>query len=346
MTRVVKVKSAILHILRIVGYKIIDETLIIVILSKIAKHFKQMQYRWNILHNTWSLVKRHILILDRYEDVRLIAPTNLDSMEFIVFKGNSVMCNSKYKQNHIYARDEMQDFRYKFKNEYRLSYLGHIFTLKLRPATCDLLNEWLVYDVNDIDKITNSDSVYFDPPHVIVFDMDSTLITDEEEVQIRDPTIYQSLNDLRELNCVLCLWSYGHREHVVHSLEKVKLKGYFDIILSEGRRVGEYKVKEEQDTHYDVFYFSTPFYLDVTEVKNIPKSPRVVLWYLQKHKIGLFKTITLVDDLFDNNINYDNFVNLKTCPVPVDDWDKWHKHIVRYIKRYNDTFRFDKNNLL
>ncbi|UOS85747.1 38K [Pieris rapae granulovirus] len=233
----------------------------------------------------------------------------------------------------------MQDFRAKFKTAFDLSYLGHIFTLYICPATYNLLNEWLVYDVNEICKISTRNAIYFEPPHVVVFDMDSTLITEEENVQIRDPAIYKALDELKLLNCVLCLWSYGHREHVVHSLDAVKLNGYFDIILSEGRRVGEYGTRGELDRHYDVFYKSTPFYLDIIDTKNIPKSPRVVLWYLEKYNVGFFKTITLVDDLFDNNINYDNFVNLKTCPVPVNDWEKWHKQIVRYITHYDSVHK-------
>lgn len=265
----------------------------------------------------------------------------LDNIEFIVFQDNPRFCNSKYKQKIIYTKDEMQDFRIKFKNAFKLSYIGHIFTLYTRPATFNLLNEWLVYDVNEVNRLSNSDVVYFDPPHVIVFDMDSTLITEEEEVQIRDPAIYQALDELKKLNCVLCLWSYGDREHVVHSLDKVKLNGYFDIILSEGRRVGEYNLVEEEDRRYDVFYKSTPFYLNLTNVKNIPKSPRVVLWYLQKYDVGFIKTITLVDDLSDNNISYDNFVNLKICPVPVEDWNKWHNQILRYIIQYDKSFNLD-----
>ncbi|AKN80738.1 38K [Diatraea saccharalis granulovirus] len=296
--------------------------------------------RWTVLFNSWALVKRHILIVNKFEDLRLVESSVLNNIEYIVFKGD-VACRTRLKQKWLCARDEMKDFRFRFKSEFKLSHLGHIFTLYTRPATYNLLKEWLVYDVNEINKIVSFDSVFFIPPHVVVFDMDSTLITEEKEVRIRDPAIYGALDELKSLNCVICLWSYGDREHVVDSLDKVKLNGYFDIILSEGKRAGEYSVGEEEDLRYDVLYKSTPFYLDI-ESSNIPKSPRVILWYLQKYNVMFFKTITLVDDLSENNINYDNFVNLKTCPVPVDDWNVWHKKIVRFITDYDIAFP-DKN---
>ncbi|ABC61203.1 unknown [Choristoneura occidentalis granulovirus] len=297
-----------------------------------------MENRWIIFHNNWSIVKRHILFVNKYEDVQLIDPITLNNIEYIVFQQPPKYWNLKYKQKILYAKDEMQDFRLKFKTAFKISYIGHIFTLYVRPATFDLLNEWLVFDVNEINALAMRSVAFFEIPHVVVFDMDSTLITEEEEVRIRDDAIYKSLDELKMHNCILCLWSYGNREHVVHSLDKVKLNGYFDIILSEGRRIGEYSVNEEEDQQYDVFYKSTPFYLDITDFKNLPKSPKVVLWYLHKHNVNLIKSITLVDDLPDNNISYDNFVNLNICPVPVDDWQKWHNQILKYIINYEKNF--------
>lgn len=244
------------------------------------------------------------------------------------------------KQKVLYSKDDMHEFRQKFKSLFQISYIGHVFTLFVCPASYKLLDEWLVYDVNEVNTLSATGAMYFEPPHVVVFDMDSTLITDEEEVQIRDVSVYSALDELKSINCVLCLWSYGTREHVVHSLNKVGLNGYFNIILAEGRHVGDYSVATTTDMYNKVVYKSTPFYLDEFDKKNIPKSPRVVLWYLQKHNIGVVKTITLVDDLIDNNIGYDNFVNLNTCPVPVQDWDKWHNKIVDYIKDYDCTYPY------
>ncbi|AAP85711.1 ORF_74 [Adoxophyes orana granulovirus] len=296
-----------------------------------------MEQRWVVIRHTWSTVKRHILFVNSYSDIYDVDCSTMENIEFIVFQGPVPICDiNKYKIKFIVCEDVMRDFRNVFKNTFKLSYLGHIFAIATNPATYKLLDEWLVCDINQVNDITLSNSIYFTPPHVVVFDMDSTLITEEENVRIRDESIYDGLKELKQLNCVLCLWSYGDREHVVDSLNKLNLYCYFDIVLAEGKRKGEYNIAEEIDDYYDVFYQSTPFYLDVTDVKNIPKSPRVVLWYLQKRNINFIKTITLVDDLFENNINYDNFVNLKTCPVPVDDWHKWHQQIVHYIQTYNN----------
>ncbi|UXX41883.1 38k protein [Psilogramma increta granulovirus] len=340
-----KVKSSIFYILWIVSGKILNETFVIVCIAKIFENFKQMQYRWVVVHNNWSVVKRHILFVDKYQDVQFVDSWTLNNIEYIVFMDRPAMIMKPItikqtcvvaKQKVFYAKDEMQEFRQKFKNLFKISYIGHIFTLSVCPASYKLLNEWLVYDVNEVNAL--SVTICFEPPHVVVFDMDSTLITEEEEVQIRDDNIYCALDELKSMNCVLCLWSYGTREHVVYSLNKVGLKGYFNIILAEGKYVGDYNVSATTDTYNNVVYKNTPFYLDLLDKKNIPKSPRVVLWYLQKHNINAIKTITLVDDLIDNNIGYDNFVNLSTCPVPVQDWDKWHNKIVDFIKDYDYTY--------
>nr|ARX71940.1 38k [Erinnyis ello granulovirus] len=294
-----------------------------------------MECRWCVVHNRWSTIKRHILFVDKYTDVHSIDSLTRDNIEFIVFLDTPTTPTWFVTQKIIYAKDDMHDFRRVFKSAFQISYIGYIFTLFVRPASYKLLNEWLVYDVNEIHSLSAKTSLHFQPPHVVVFDMDSTLITEEEEVQIRDVNVYESLKELKSLNCVLCLWSYGTKEHVVHSLNKVGLNGFFTIVLAEGRHIGDYNVATTTDTCYNVVYKSTPFYLDKVDKKNIPKSPRVMLWYLQKHNIGPIKTITLVDDLADNNIGYDNFVNLNTCPVPVQDWNKWHNEIVQYIKNYD-----------
>nr|WOZ30216.1 putative 38.0 kda protein in P143-LEF5 intergenic region [Cydia pomonella granulovirus]WOZ30312.1 putative 38.0 kda protein in P143-LEF5 intergenic region [Cydia pomonella granulovirus]WOZ44973.1 putative 38.0 kDa protein in P143-LEF5 intergenic region [Cydia pomonella granulovirus]WOZ45109.1 putative 38.0 kDa protein in P143-LEF5 intergenic region [Cydia pomonella granulovirus]WOZ45207.1 putative 38.0 kDa protein in P143-LEF5 intergenic region [Cydia pomonella granulovirus] len=299
-----------------------------------------MNHRWTVLRNTWSLTKRHILFVRDYSDLKLLQHDVVSSVEFIVFLGEPTrsIVRYVYKLDYLICKDEMQDFRQHFKTKYKFSYIGHIFAIPDKQPTYNMLTEWLVCNIFALQTISTISTNYFEPPHVVVFDMDSTLITDEEEVRIRDPAIYAALDELKTYNCVLCLWSYGDREHVVESLNKVGLGNYFKIILSGGRRVGEYKLDEEEDRRYNVLYDSTPFYLNMTHVKNIPKSPRVVLWYLINHNIVFFKSITLVDDLFDNNIYYDNFVNLNTCPVPVNDWDKWHSRILRYIVQYDNMF--------
>lgn len=231
----------------------------------------------------------------------------------------------------------MREFRRQLRVAFRLSYYGQTFIIFHKPAHFRLLNEWLVLDISEILPLTIN-SVYFQPPHVVVFDMDSTLITEEEEVQIRDCRVYESLDMLKKYNCLLCLWSYGDREHVVDSMKKVKIEPYFDIVLAEGNKQGVYDIRETNDRHYDKHYSSTPFYLNVDRAL-LPKSPRVVLWYLWKKGINFFRSITLVDDLPDNDYNYDHFVNLDRCPQPIDDWHVWHNNIVDFINYYDIEFR-------
>lgn len=252
VTGIGKVKSAIFHIVWIVSGKILDETFVIVSVSKFLKSSKQMQYRWVVVHNNWSTVKRHILFVDKYQDVQLVDSWTLDNIEYIVFLDRPVMkaTTIQQKQKVLYAKDEMHEFRNNFKNVFQISYIGHIFTLSVRPASYKLLKEWLVYDVNEVNTL--GATMYFEPPHVVVFDMDSTLITEEEEVQIRDVYVYSALDELKSMNCVLCLWSYGTREHVVHSLNKVGLNGYFSILLAEGKHVGDYNVTTTTDVYNNV----------------------------------------------------------------------------------------------
>jgi viral phosphatase len=292
------------------------------------------------MRNNWALVKRHILFLNEHQDLQLVPRSLLDRIEFVIFKGGVIGSDygRLYKCNIMTTDDssDMREFRRRLKTSYALPYLGHLFTIYARPATYELLNEWLVYDVTELGALT-SRSHFFDPPHVVVFDMDSTLITEEEEVQIRDPAIYESLEELQRKNCVLCLWSYGDRQHVVDSLQKLQLEEYFSLILAEGRKSGEHSTSASVDTKYDVFYKNTPFYLNV-DYKCLPKSPRVILWYLQKKGINFIKTITLVDDLLDNDYNYDNFVHLRRCPVPINDWHEWHSEIVGFIDSYDYIF--------
>lgn len=233
----------------------------------------------------------------------------------------------------------MKDFREAMRSAFYIPYFGHTFTLHNKPAPFDLLNEWLVLDLSEIARVTTHSTISFQPPHVIVFDMDSTLITEEEEVRIRDPRVYDSLYQLRQYNCLLCLWSYGDREHVVESMKKTKLDGYFDVVLAEGNYEGVYSVRESSDRNYNKHYTATPFYLNVAGKELLPKSPRVILWYLQQRGVNFIKTITLVDDLPDNDYCYDNFVNLDRCPEPVDDWHIWYNKIVEFINHYDMVTR-------
>jgi viral phosphatase len=169
-----------------------------------------------------------------------------------------------------------------------------------------------------------------------VFDLDSTLITEEDQVQIRDSQIYNSLFELKELGCVLVLWSYGSRDHVAHSLKKVQLDSYFDLIISEGSSlVNNSDVNKKsisKDGKLNIYFYENKFKydLDVPNDNNwIPKTPKIVIKYLSDKNINCFKSITLVDDLSTNNYAYDYFIKVTRCPVPKHDWHHYHSKIVQ-----------------
>ncbi|AKR17442.1 39K [Mocis latipes granulovirus] len=293
---------------------------------------------WLVVRNTNTLFKRHILFIASCHDMMYVSTQYLECVEFVVTTSKGLtrfggFAPHKYKIKTFRCEDNMKEFRKQLRDTFKLTYFGQTFNLYNRPAPFKMLNEWLVLDLSEILKLSTR-HVCFQPPHIIVFDMDSTLITEEEEVQIRDPRIYYSLEQLKKNNCKLCLWSYGDREHVVDSMKKVDIEKYFDIVLAEGNKRGIYSTRETEDRVYDKHYTATPFHLNVDRLM-LPKSPRVVLYYLKEKGVNFFKSITLVDDLRENDFNYDNFVNLDRCPVPVHDWHVWYNKIVEYINHFD-----------
>ncbi|AAF05210.1 ORF96 [Xestia c-nigrum granulovirus] len=298
---------------------------------------------WLVIHNRNAFVKRHILFIASCHDLMYVKSDYLNAIEFVVTvaRVSRGFVQHKYKTVTFQCDDNMKDFRKQLRDTFKLTYFGQTFTLYDRPAPFKMLNEWLV---NDVSEVYNLRSNIFQPPHVIVFDMDLTLITEEEEVRIRDPRVYFSLEQLKKHNCLLCLWSYGDREHVVDSMKKVKIEQYFDIVLAEGNKRGVYSKRETSDRVFDKHYTATPFYLNVNR-DLLPKSPRVILFYLQERGVNFIKSITLVDDLPENDHCYDNFVNLDRCPTPVNDWHVWYDQIVEYINSYETTSRRFENNI-
>nr|ANY57589.1 PlxyGVORF70 protein [Plutella xylostella granulovirus] len=323
-----EIERAIFNIFRIISDKILDESCVVSGLSKFCKNIKHSM-NWLVLRNTWATVKGHVLFLSQIGDLLQISYKHKIQIEFIVMEAsyyNQIFSN--YTSTVIVSDDNTRDFRFQLQKEFDLQYLGLFFVLYCNPPQYNLLNEWLVNDISSLNTVRYNSLL--DHPNVIVFDMDSTLITDEDNVNIRDDAVYDSLNDLRSRNCLLCLWSYGDREHVIYSLKKLNLYHYFYLILAEGNEGGVYKQDVHLDREYDVLYKNTPFYLNVDRV-YIPKSPRVVLWHLKQKGINFIKSITLVDDKKNNDYNYDYFVNVSECPTPIDDWEYWHTQIVKNL---------------
>jgi viral phosphatase len=307
-----------------------------------------MDLAWCCLRRQFCFFKRHILILTELQDVKYITRDHLDRFEFILFQNRvnkgDVLDLQKYLMVSFKCPDDMRTIRFYIKKSFNINNLGHVYVMQnnCMPIYA-MLKEWYVQDAFDIYEIKHNNCIN-EPPHVLVFDLDSTLITDQKHINIRDERIYDSLNDLRKRGCILILWSYGSERHVSESMDKAKLNSYFDIIICGGYKIDTSKRKTaiSYDKYNNKIYKDNFFYSDVTD-DHLPKSPRVVLWYLQNKGFNHIKSITLIDDLKKNNYSYDFFVNLKPCPVPRDDWHIYHDEIMSNLDEHDVEFRHEMN---
>jgi viral phosphatase len=253
---------------------------------------------------------------------------------------NIIQNNPQYCMQIFTCADDMRDIRYYIKQSFKLQALGHFCIINALTPMYSFLKEWFILPYEKIVDLKNKHLIW-DFPHVIVFDLDSTLITEEEHVRIRDPQIYESLSELKEMGCVLILWSYGSREHVAHSLKQVDLDAYFDIVISEGSTLEDKSrkitKKQSKDLKLNKVYVENDFNYDLnddSDVVYIPKTPKIVIKYLTEKTINCFKTITLVDDLSANNFSYDYFVKVSRCPVPKHDWHHYHEEILHNLSQH------------
>ncbi|AYN45018.1 38kDa [Alphabaculovirus alterspexiguae] len=294
-----------------------------------------LQWRGVVLSN------RHVLVLAEPADLSCISFKHLQMFQFVVFAfdANQRIDTRDYMVQIVKCDDNMTDIRYNLKMAYKTSTLGHVYVINEKMPMYGFLKEWYVQRYLEVYQ-KSYDSFVWEIPHVIVFDLDNTLITDEDRVQIRDSSVYESLQELKDQGFVLILWSYGNQEHVTLSMQETHLNGYFDIVLFGGQRVtNNSNSRVIVDNRYKMVYVEKPFYLDVDlEHGRLPKSPRVVLYYLRKLGINYTKTITLVDDLKDNNFSYDYFVNVSRCLEPQNDWHTYHQQILDNIYSYEQLF--------
>jgi viral phosphatase len=261
--------------------------------------------------------------------------------EFVVFAFDKKqrIDESEYTIQIVKCNDNMIDIRSNLKLAFKTSALGHVYVINEKIPMYAFLKEWYVQHYLEVYQM-HYDKFVWEIPHVVVFDLDNTLITDEERVHIRHPSVYDSLCDLKNKGCVLVLWSYGNREHVTHSMHETDLNDIFDVTICGGQRVTEGKSRVIVDNKSKMVFVDKPFYLDIDlTTDRLPKSPRVVLWYLRKIGINYIKTLTLVDDLKDNDYSYDYFVNVSRCFEPSNDWNKYHETIVDNILEYEHQFK-------
>ncbi|QBC76040.1 38k protein [Neophasia sp. alphabaculovirus] len=310
-----------------------------------------MKCRWVCLRLHDAFYRGHVLALTEYADLKYLGFEKYEYFEYVLFQlngGNAQFCNviasnPRYCMQVFNAQDNMCEVRHCIKIIFKTNVLGHVCVLQHKPAMYACLDEWHVMFEFQV-PLLQSASLVWEFPHVVVFDLDSTLITEQEEVQIRDPQVYDSLEELRALGCVLVLWSYGSKEHVAHSLQMVQLAPYFDAIISEGSTAEDEPVvlatstDRELKSHYVPSNFKFDMHAQTGD--ELPKSPKIVIKILADKRVNYFKSITLVDDLPSNNFAYDYYVHVKKCPLPVRDWQRYHDQIVNNIDEYNNTYIF------
>ncbi|AKN80969.1 38K [Lonomia obliqua multiple nucleopolyhedrovirus] len=311
--------------------------------------------KWICLRLNNALIKRHVLVLNEYLDLKYLGFEKYKYFEYVIFRfcDNPQLCRM-IETNHNYCMqvfkcpDNMQNIRHNIKCIFKTSILGHICIIDNKTPMYLFLKEWFVLPEYKIDTL-KAESLIWGFPHVIVFDLDSTLITEEERVQIRDPFVYESLQELQNIGCILILWSYGCKEHVASSLTELGLTKYFDIIIAEGSvaqscdnaivspnmMLTDYKLQRQ--------FIVTNFNLDISNDEQhdyLPKSPKIVIKHLSDKNLNYFKSITLVDDLPSNNYAYDFYIQVQRCPEPVHDWEHYHSLIIQNMQNYENTYNF------
>ncbi|AGA16249.1 38K protein [Thysanoplusia orichalcea nucleopolyhedrovirus] len=314
-----------------------------------------LQSKWICLRLNDAIIRRHVLVLREYADLKYLGFEKYKFFEFVIFQfcNDPQLCkiiedNYKYCMQIFRApADDIRDIRYNIKRAFKTSALGHMCVLNNKPPMYSFLKEWFLLPHYKVISL-KSESLTWGFPHVVVFDLDSTLITEEEQVQIRDSFVYDSLQELHEMGCVLVLWSYGSRDHVAHSMREVDLEEYFDIIISEGSTTQDERSDAAQslqtaaivDYTLQKRFIENKFAFDMHNDNSIPKSPKIVIKYLSDKNVNFFKSITLVDDLPTNNYAYDFYVKVKRCPTPVRDWHNYHEQIIDNLIEYDNMYNF------
>ncbi|AAR28867.1 ORF103 [Leucania separata nucleopolyhedrovirus] len=345
MARIDEIKGFILDVARIVFDEKHYKVLVLIVVAELLKDQVQIvaMELWCCLKRRFPLYRGHILVVDRFQDTRMLSIRHLENFEYILFKfvPDSSIDTQKYAMNLFKCADSMPDIRFYIKNTCKISYLGHVYVIGLRYPMYGFLKEWYVQDCFEMDTEPGVERLLIEPPHVLVFDLDSTLITDEQNVNIRDEFVYDSLEYFKKIGCVLILWSYGSERHVSESMYRTRLdKNLFHKIICGGYRTTSNPSRDVRfDRTNNKTYIDKPFRSDVEPVKGrLPKSPRIILYYLKKLGVNYTKTITLVDDLKTNNYSYDLFVNVQRSPVPRNDWKMYHDIIVKHIDGHRKQF--------
>ncbi|AKC91680.1 38k protein [Lambdina fiscellaria nucleopolyhedrovirus] len=340
-----------------------------------ASSFSTSRCAWIVLRLKRPFVRHHWLVLMQRVDMRRLMFDHTDLFEFVVFKFEPDAVKhidfETYQMQVIKCADRMDHLRHAIKLAYGTCVFGHTYVINERIPMYAFLKEWYVQNYLEVYQ-AKQQTFAWEAPHALVFDLDSTLITNERDVRIRDYDVYDSLLDFKRRGCVLLLWSYGSRDHVVHSLNVTNLTNFFDIIICEGQNESgmlltrkiiderNYKNNDDDDDKIDDnddnekrighVFVKKSFYIDLNDDDDnnnrnncnvslpLPKSPKIALWYLRKKGVNCLKSITLVDDLNSNNYAYDYFLNVKKCTKPLADWRHYHQQIVNNLESHDANY--------
>lgn len=294
--------------------------------------------------------KSHILVLGARNDWLQLHPRVQEMFEFIIFIADL----RRHSDDHLFGDDDMPCLRRALKEKYNVRRYGGVFVIDpTAPPPYQFLKEWLLLPakmVLDLERIDTS----IDVCHVCVFDLDSTLVTEQSPVNIRSSGVIDSLKTLRQRGVYLVLWSYGSAAHVVQSMVEAKIDArLFGIILCEGDHAAASSVSETPANTRTVFQIVDdaalksviPVDVPQREGRRLPKSVKVVQHFLLTRGVITTRTFTLVDDLEDNQLNYDYFVKVARAPEPVDDWAIYHNTVLDNLAKF-DTRKGTNNKRL
>jgi viral phosphatase len=233
----------------------------------------------------------------------------------------------------LFQADTMVMIRTELRRKYDVDKYGITFVLpEYINHNIHVLKEWQMYQLNESEIFCNF-KVSHAASHVLVFDLDNTLVTGESSVRLRCSDIIDKLFCYRNLNYILILWSYGNEVHVQECLIEASIdKDIFNIIICGGSSVD--RRIQPQTITADINTSVFPVDLKLNE-HNLPKSMRVILRYLHDNNYFFTKLCGLIDDKKCNYLNCDFFVNCKKCITPISDWNDIEDKISSNIENFN-----------
>ncbi|ABC74933.1 38K [Neodiprion abietis nucleopolyhedrovirus] len=274
------------------------------------------------LNNTYSFdVSNYI----KYIVVKILADTKI---KIFVNRLAQIWSLDNVIYEKFMTKDDMREIRKYMRKAFELQNCGPAFVLDDDNSIAHVqsLSEWCKYKISDVSSIQEI-GLYSPVKHVIVFDLDNTLITDSIPAELRCHTVIDSLHKLAE-NHILVLWSYGNAEHVEKSLKEINLPTSLFTSIICGGRSANFENNNQQKRSFLVESI-------VKDMSNLPKSVTVVTQYLNSECLYYFKSFTLVDDKKSNQINYDFFIQCKKAKKPIHDWCVYHDIIVTNLNAYD-----------